>query len=122
MENNGQEKKHEFVDHADHYNNYDVETIEMISRIWGDYIASMWSEINAFKYRMRMGTKPTAPIEQDLEKEKVYKKYYQHYRDKWKSKDVIYFDELPEHIKEFVEKIEKRPTMTKYGTKEVMYG
>lgn len=29
-------------------------------------------ELNAFKYRMRMGEKPEQPIDRDLEKEKWY--------------------------------------------------
>ena len=67
-----QDEKYEMVDHPSHYNNYDKEAIDMIEAIWGTYLASVWCEITAFKYRMRMGTKPTSPISEDLEKETWY--------------------------------------------------
>ena len=65
-------KNYEMVNHPAHYNNYDVEVIDMINRIWGIDAAILWCEITAFKYRMRMGTKPGNSIEQDLTKEKWY--------------------------------------------------
>ena len=63
---------YEYVEHPQHYNNYDVEVIEMMRRIWGDKDVATWAKLNAFKYRMRMGTKPNEPTEQDLKKEKFY--------------------------------------------------
>ena len=44
----------------------------MIIRIWGPEIAALWCDITAFKYRMRMGTKPDNSIEQDIKKEQWY--------------------------------------------------
>lgn len=67
-----QEEKYEMVNHPAHYNNYDKEVIDIIERVWGTYLAAMWCEITAFKYRMRMGTKPTSSISEDLEKETWY--------------------------------------------------
>ena len=32
---NNNEKTYEHVNHPSHYNNYDVEVIEMMKRIWG---------------------------------------------------------------------------------------
>lgn len=61
-----------FVDHPTHYNTYDIEVIEMMRRIWGDEKVADWCEITAFKYRMRVGSKPDNPIKQDLEKEQWY--------------------------------------------------
>lgn len=61
-----------FVDHPTHYNTYDIEVIEMMRRIWGDEKVADWCEITAFKYRMRLGSKPDNPIKQDLEKEQWY--------------------------------------------------
>lgn len=55
-----------------HYKNYSVEVIEMIVCIYGVQAAIQYCEINAFKYRMRMGTKPGNSIEQDLKKERWY--------------------------------------------------
>lgn len=69
-----QEEKYEMVNHPAHYNNYDKEVIDIIEVIWGTQIAAVWCEITAFKYRMRMGTKPTSSVSEDLEKESWYLK------------------------------------------------
>lgn len=66
------EENYEMVNHPAHYNNYNKEVIDIIERVWGTYLAAMWCEITAFKYRMRMGTKPTSLISEDLEKETWY--------------------------------------------------
>lgn len=63
---------YEMVNHPTHYNNYDIEAIEMIERIWGRENAALWCEITAFKYRLRMGTKPGEDITRDLNKEQWY--------------------------------------------------
>lgn len=63
---------YENVDHPNHYNTYDVEVIDMMERIWGPEKTAVFCELNAFKYRMRMGTKPTSPVTEDLEKEVWY--------------------------------------------------
>lgn len=63
---------YEMVNHPTHYNNYTIECIEMMRRIWGDEVTAQWCEMTAFKYRMRVGTKPDNPIEQDLSKEEWY--------------------------------------------------
>ena len=60
------------VNHPSHYNTYQVECIEMMRRIWGDETTAAWCEMTAFKYRMRVGTKPDNSVEQDLAKEKWY--------------------------------------------------
>ena len=67
---------YEHVNHPDHYNDYDVEVIEMMRRIWGDNECAIFCKLSAFKYRMRMGHKPTEPIERDLKKEDLYLKKY----------------------------------------------
>ena len=38
----------------------------------GPEAAALWCDITAFKYRMRMGTKPDNSIEQDIKKEQWY--------------------------------------------------
>lgn len=65
-------KDYEQVNHPSHYNNYTIECIEMMRRVWGDALTAQWCEMTAFKYRMRLGTKPDNSIEQDLAKEKWY--------------------------------------------------
>jgi hypothetical protein len=68
----GKDNEYEMVDHPTHYNQYDIEVIDMIIRIWGPEAAALWCDITAFKYRMRMGTKPDNSIEQDIKKEQWY--------------------------------------------------
>jgi hypothetical protein len=68
MDNNN----YEHVNHPNHYNNYDIEVIDMMERIWGPEKTAVFCELNAFKYRMRMGTKPDNNIEQDIKKENWY--------------------------------------------------
>lgn len=63
---------YEMVEHPKHYNNYSVEVIDMMERIYGTKDTIAFCEMNAFKYRMRLGTKPDNSIEQDLAKEKWY--------------------------------------------------
>ena len=63
---------YEYVNHPQHYNNYDVEVVEMMRRIWGDEDTAKWCKMTAFKYRMRMGTKPDNDISQDIKKEQWY--------------------------------------------------
>ena len=62
------------VNHPQHYNEYDIEVIDMMERIWGVEATILFCMMNAFKYRQRMGLKPGQPIEQDLDKEKWYLK------------------------------------------------
>lgn len=66
--------EYEMVDHPQHYNNYEYEVIDMMRKIYGDEKTAIFCELNAFKYRMRMGTKPTSPIDEDLKKEQWYLK------------------------------------------------
>lgn len=66
--------EYEMVDHPQHYNNYEYEVIDMMRKIYGDEKTAIFCELNAFKYRMRMGTKPTSPIQEDLKKEQWYLK------------------------------------------------
>lgn len=68
----GEDTAYEMVNHPNHYNQYDIEVIDMIIRIWGPEAAALWCDITAFKYRMRMGTKPDNSIEQDIKKEQWY--------------------------------------------------
>jgi hypothetical protein len=55
-----------------HYKGYSVEAIEMMLRIYGAEKVAVYCEINAFKYRMRLGKKQGESIADDLAKEKWY--------------------------------------------------
>jgi hypothetical protein len=57
-----------------YYKKNSKEIYQMMIDIWGmeKYIA--FCEMNAFKYRMRLGDKPEQPIDRDLEKAKWYEK------------------------------------------------
>ena len=76
-------ESYEMVNHPDHYNNYDKEVIDMIEAIWGTEKAAIWCEITAFKYRMRMGTKPDNDIIQDINKEKWYLNKFKELKSKY---------------------------------------
>jgi len=58
------------INHPKHYNQYPVEVIDMMIRIWGEEATRTFCILNAFKYRMRVGHKDD--IEDDLAKEKWY--------------------------------------------------
>lgn len=63
---------YEMINHPKHYNSYDVEVVDMMRRIWGSEKTAIWCELNAFKYRMRMGLKPGSSFDDDLAKEQWY--------------------------------------------------
>ena len=62
------------VNHPKHYNDYPLEVIDMMIKIWGKAKVADYCEINAFKYRMRVGVKSLdlAKIQEDYDKEKWY--------------------------------------------------
>ena len=62
-------KQESAVVHPNHYNIYDVETMDMMASIWGSHEVAIWAKLNAFKYRMRMGYKKGVDITQDFQKE-----------------------------------------------------
>ena len=62
--------KKEMVNHPSHYNQYPIETIDMMVSIFGKEYTRMWCVMTAFKYRMRLGHKDD--INQDLAKEQWY--------------------------------------------------
>jgi hypothetical protein len=64
--------KYEYVNSPSHYNNYSIEVIDMMEKIYGVQATIDFCEMNAFKYRMRLGLKPENSIEQDLKKEQWY--------------------------------------------------
>lgn len=65
-------EKYEEVNHPQHYNNYDVEVIDMMERVFGKEATITFCKLNAFKYRMRAGTKPNQSADKDLKKEQWY--------------------------------------------------
>ena len=65
---------YEMVNSPMHYNSYSMEVIDMMIKIWGIDKTITFCEMNAFKYRMRMGTKPGNSTDQDLDKEFWYLK------------------------------------------------
>ena len=64
------QKAPEQVNHPAHYNDYPVEVIDMMIKIFGIQATYNFCLLNAFKYRMRAGHKDN--IEQDLAKEQWY--------------------------------------------------
>lgn len=64
-------KEYDFIN-PDHYKQGSKEVIEMMELIWGKEKLIAYCEMNAFKYRMRLGLKPEQSIERDLEKANWY--------------------------------------------------
>lgn len=58
------------TNHPKHYNQYPVEVIDMMVRIWGEEATRTFCILNAFKYRMRVGHKDDT--QSDLAKEQWY--------------------------------------------------
>lgn len=73
---------YEMVNSPKHYNAYSMEVLDMMIKIWGVEKTITFCEMNAFKYRMRMGTKPENDVEQDLKKERWYLKKAQELKNK----------------------------------------
>lgn len=65
-------KEYEHVNHPSHYNTFSKEVIDMMIDIWGLEKTIVFCEMNAFKYKMRLGEKPNQSIEQDIKKSKWY--------------------------------------------------
>ena len=50
-------KNKEQVNHPEHYNQYPVEAIEIMLKVFGMEAVYNFCLLNAFKYRMRLGIK-----------------------------------------------------------------
>jgi len=55
-----------------HYKTLNKEVWQMMVDIWGKDAFKLHCQMFAFKYRMRLGSKPNQPIEQDLKKAQWY--------------------------------------------------
>jgi hypothetical protein len=64
-------KEYDFIN-PNHYKQGSKEVIEMMELIWGKENLIAYCEMNAFKYRMRLGLKPEQSVERDLEKANWY--------------------------------------------------
>ena len=71
-ENMSDTQHYEFVNHPQHYNQWSLETIDMMIKVYGKEKVADWCEITAFKYATRMGFKPTDNIQQDIDKRNWY--------------------------------------------------
>ena len=69
---NNKGEQYEFVNHPSHYNEWSMEVIDMMEKIYGTKNTSLWCEMTAYKYAMRMGFKPTDDIQQDIDKRNWY--------------------------------------------------
>ena len=63
-----------------HYKQNFIEVIDMMIKVWGPEKVANYCEINAFKYRMRMGHKPNQSAVTELKKAKWYEKKAQELR------------------------------------------
>jgi len=55
-----------------HYKNQSIEVWEMMIRIWGEEKFIAFCEMNAFKYRLRLGSKEGESIEDEIKKAQRY--------------------------------------------------
>ena len=90
-------QNYEMVNHPKHYNNYDVEVVDMMEKIWGTKATMEWCKMTAYKYRMRMGTKPgendspeamKAKLLEDFNKEQWYLKKADELKSKLLDKSI----------------------------------
>jgi len=65
------EQDYDYIN-PDHYKSLSKEVWEMMVDIWGKEAFIAHCEMCAFKYRMRLGSKPDQPIERDLNKARWY--------------------------------------------------
>ena len=65
---------------ANHYSDQRINVIHMMERIWGTINTMVFCEMNAFKYRMRIGKKD--PTEQELIKINWYETMAKYLREK----------------------------------------
>ena len=82
LEDMKKEKPYDFVN-PNHYKGNSVEVWEMMLKVWGAKKFVAFCEMNAFKYRMRLGLKPNQPIERDLEKATWYENKAKEIRDEY---------------------------------------
>ena len=94
---NNNKPSYEMVNHPKHYNNYDVEVVDMMEKIWGTKATMEWCKMTAYKYRMRMGTKPAendspeamkAKLLEDFNKEQWYLKKADELKSKLLDKSI----------------------------------
>ena len=64
-------ESYDFIN-PNHYKSFSKEVIDMMIDLWGKEAVATHCEITAFKYKMRIGSKPDQPIERDLEKSNWY--------------------------------------------------
>lgn len=79
--------KYDFIN-PNHYKNFSKETIEMMEDIWGTVAVINHCEMCAFKYRMRLGSKPDQPIDRDLDKARWYETKASELRAKLEENDL----------------------------------
>lgn len=65
------DEKYDYI-RPSHYQSAGIETIEKMVRIWGKETIATWCDLTAFKYRERIGNKPSEPVERDMEKIRWY--------------------------------------------------
>lgn len=89
------EKEYDYINPS-HYKNSSKETWQQMVDIWGIDAYIKHCEMCAFKYRMRLGTKPDQPVERDLAKVKWYE-------DKAKELKRVKLDLPVEDSKKFID-------------------
>jgi len=66
------EKNYDEKGNASHYDTERINSIVLFEKVYGTLAVMYFCEINAMKYRLRMGRKPGQDLEQELLKAKWY--------------------------------------------------
>lgn len=93
-------KNYDSKGNASHYSDQRINVIRMLEVIWGTHATMTFCEMNAFKYRMRMGKKDNP--EQELIKIDWYEKMAKYLREKYNALDGLSPDQMgmyPEFLK-----------------------
>ena len=97
-------KDYDYIN-PNHYKRGSKEVWEMMVDVFGVEKFIAHCEMCAFKYRMRLGSKPDQPIERDLDKAKWYEDKAQELRD-WKDPKEGVSGITPRQLKPIVKQLE----------------
>jgi len=78
---------------ATHYSDQRINVIRILEVVWGTKATMMFCEMNAFKYRMRVGKKDD--VSQELTKTEWYEKMAQYLRNKEEKLPGLGSGEIP---------------------------
>ena len=91
MPDKANEKNYDDNGNAAHYKTQRLDSLIVFERTWGTEAVMLFCEINALKYRLRLGHKE-APLEQELKKARWYEIQAKRFFEKLNTKEEIKID------------------------------